>query len=69
MGYDTSFDGMFRLDRPVKREHKVMLDDLATDEHTSGEDGKHASEARSGRPDQIEAVEDVNPGPSWNRKR
>ena len=50
MGYDTTFDGMFRLDRPLTPEHKVVLDELAQEEHFAGGDAKPIREARSGRP-------------------
>jgi hypothetical protein len=50
MGYDTTFDGMFRLDRPLTPEHKAVLDELAQEEHVGGEDGKPIREVRSGRP-------------------
>ena len=134
MGYDTTFEGRFQLNRPLSEEHEAVLEELADGEHVFGEDGKPLREKSSGRPcvycqwrpsedgteieldlgekfygwlewleylvehrlkpwgyvlsgqvrwrgengddagviyvkdNQIEAVEDVNPGPSWDRK-
>lgn len=50
MGYNTVFEGRFKLDRPLSPAHKQVLDELADEEHEPGEDGKPLREARSGRP-------------------
>lgn len=134
MGYDTTFEGRFQLNRPLSPGHKAALEELADEEHIPGEDGKPLRAESSGRPcvycqwrpskdgtaiewdfeekfycwlewlqyiveqrlkpfgyvlngqvrwrgengddagviyvkdNRIEAVEDVNPGPSWDRK-
>ncbi len=50
MGYDTTFEGAFHLDRLLTSEHKSILDQLSQEEHTPEEDGKPEKDAESGRP-------------------
>jgi hypothetical protein len=40
MGYDTRFEGIFILDRPLTKEHKTVLEAFARIEHRPGEDGQ-----------------------------
>jgi hypothetical protein len=49
MGYDTSFDGRFNLDRPLTPEHHAALKQLADDEHAPG-DGKPVRDVGGVRP-------------------